>query len=282
MLPLLLEQGPVADVQGFRGALLVPTRVFEGLLGLEALDVQTLFIAPDSPWENGYVESFNGKLRDELLARETLETLAEARTLIARWRRPYKTVQPHSALGYHPPAPEAVRPVPMGGAQVSVGSLITTGSLMGGRSGEWSLGGGQATDGTCYVEGPVSIGGSPGSNGSPALLTIIAAGSIDISGSPDIGADTPELLFVTDGDLEISGGLAADTLTLAGQILVHEQVKLSGNPALGGQLLIEDATSVDDLVTVNEIGGSVVITYDGGRGIGSFGVAGWRNVQDAS
>jgi putative transposase len=86
---------------------------------LQALDVQTLFIAPGSPWENAYVESFNGKLRDELLARETVETLAEARTVIARWRQPYNTVRPHSALGYRPPKPEAVRPVPMGGAQVS-------------------------------------------------------------------------------------------------------------------------------------------------------------------
>ena len=76
---------------------------------LEALDVQTLFIEPGSPWENGYVESFNGKLRDELLDREIFYTLMEAKVLIERWRREYNTVRPHSALGYRPPAPEAVR-----------------------------------------------------------------------------------------------------------------------------------------------------------------------------
>ena len=84
-------------------------------LWLEALDVQTLFIEPGSPWENGYVESFNGKLRDELLDREIFYTLTEAKILIERWRREYNTVRPHSALGYRPPAPEAVRPVALGG-----------------------------------------------------------------------------------------------------------------------------------------------------------------------
>jgi putative transposase len=84
-----------------------------------AVAVQTLFIEPGSSWENGYVESFNGKLRDELLTRETFTTLTEARILIERWRREYNTVRPHSALGYRPPAPEAVRPVPMGASQMS-------------------------------------------------------------------------------------------------------------------------------------------------------------------
>ena len=81
----------------------------------EALDVQTLFIEPGSPWENGYVESFNGTLRDELLDREIFYTLTEATVLIERWRREYNTVRPHSALGYRSPAPEAVRPVSIGG-----------------------------------------------------------------------------------------------------------------------------------------------------------------------
>ena len=84
-------------------------------LWLEALDVQTLFIEPGSPWENGDVESFNGTLRDELLDREIFYTLTEAKVLTERWRREYNTVRPHSALGYRPPAPEAVRPVSIGG-----------------------------------------------------------------------------------------------------------------------------------------------------------------------
>ena len=66
----------------------------------------TAFIEPGSPWENGYVESFNGKLRDELLNGEVFNNLAEARVLIEQWRRHYNTVRPHSALGYRPPAPE--------------------------------------------------------------------------------------------------------------------------------------------------------------------------------
>jgi transposase InsO family protein len=74
---------------------------------LERLGVKTLFIEPGSPWENGYIESFNGKLRDELLNREIFTTLIEAKVLIADWRKEYNQVRPHSAKGYKPPAPEA-------------------------------------------------------------------------------------------------------------------------------------------------------------------------------
>jgi putative transposase len=75
---------------------------------LARLGVKTLFIEPGSPWENGYVESFNGKLRDELLNREIFTTLEEAKVLIEQWRRDYYQVLPHSSLGYRPPAPEAI------------------------------------------------------------------------------------------------------------------------------------------------------------------------------
>jgi len=75
---------------------------------LAKLGVKTLFIEPGSPWENGYIESFNGKLRDELLNREIFTTLTEARVLIADWRKDYNQVRPHSAKGYKPPAPEAI------------------------------------------------------------------------------------------------------------------------------------------------------------------------------
>lgn len=77
---------------------------------LSRVGVTTLFIEPGSPWENGYVESFNGKLRDELLAREQFDTLLEAKVLVERWRRDYNTRRPHSSLGYRPPAPEAIQP----------------------------------------------------------------------------------------------------------------------------------------------------------------------------
>jgi len=75
---------------------------------LSKLGVKTLFIERGSPWENGYIESFNGKLRDELLNREVFTTLAEAKVLIEQWRKEYNQVRPHSALGYQPPTPEAM------------------------------------------------------------------------------------------------------------------------------------------------------------------------------
>jgi len=77
---------------------------------LKKIGVQTLYITPGSPWENGYIESFNGKLRDELLNGEIFDTLYEAKILIERWRRHYNHVRPHSSLGYRPPAPEAILP----------------------------------------------------------------------------------------------------------------------------------------------------------------------------
>ena len=75
---------------------------------LSRLGVKTLFIEPGSPWENGYMESFNGKLRDELLNREVFTTLMEAKVLIEKWRQEYNTVRPHSSRRYRPPAPETV------------------------------------------------------------------------------------------------------------------------------------------------------------------------------
>ena len=72
--------------------------------------MKTLFIEPGSPWKNGYVESFNGKLRDELLNREVFDTLLEAQVLIEDWRKEYNHVRPHSSLGYKSPAPQAVLP----------------------------------------------------------------------------------------------------------------------------------------------------------------------------
>ena len=78
----------------------------------DRLDVKTAYIEPGSPWENGYNESFNGKLRDELLNVEIFDTLLEAKVLIERWRKEYNTIRPHRALGYIPPATEARRAWP--------------------------------------------------------------------------------------------------------------------------------------------------------------------------
>ena len=72
---------------------------------LQVVGVRTLYIEPGSPWENGYIESFNGKLRDELLNMEIFDTLGEAKVLV--WRRDYNQIRLHSALAYRLPAPEA-------------------------------------------------------------------------------------------------------------------------------------------------------------------------------
>lgn len=77
---------------------------------LNDLQVKTLYIEPGSPWENGYIESFNGKLRDELLNGEIFMTLFEAQVLTENWRREYNHIRPHSSLGYRPPVPETVLP----------------------------------------------------------------------------------------------------------------------------------------------------------------------------
>ena len=77
---------------------------------LERVGVKTLFIEPGSPWENGDNESFNGKLRDELLNGEIFYSLKEVQILTERWRREYNTIRPHSSLGYRPPVSEAIMP----------------------------------------------------------------------------------------------------------------------------------------------------------------------------
>ena len=77
---------------------------------LHRIGVATLYITPASPWENGYCESFNSKLRDELLAREIFYDLREAKALIEGWRYHYNTARPHSSLGYKSPVPEAILP----------------------------------------------------------------------------------------------------------------------------------------------------------------------------
>ena len=77
---------------------------------LGRVGARTLYIEPGSPWENGYIESFNGKLRDELLDKEVFYTLLEVRVLTERYRRTYNRIRPHSSLGYRPPAPEALLP----------------------------------------------------------------------------------------------------------------------------------------------------------------------------
>ncbi len=143
----------------------------------------------------------------------------------------------------------------------------------------WDVEGNSVSNGTYYVKGTVTISGSPG-NGAAAdpAISLIAEGSISITGNPEITPDTPELLFVTDGDLKIAG--STDTSLVAeGQMLVHEQVMISGTPVLSGQLLVEDAANLSNLVTDNTISGNSTISYNGTLSGDVFTVTAWREVR---
>jgi transposase InsO family protein len=104
---LFVKYGPPEHIRSDNGSEFTAKAV-RGWLG--RIGVKTLFIEPGSPWENGYNESFNGKLRDELLNGEIFYTLKEAQVIIESWRQQYNTFRPHSSLGYLPPAPEALLP----------------------------------------------------------------------------------------------------------------------------------------------------------------------------
>jgi transposase InsO family protein len=102
---LFLEYGIPEHIRSDNGPEFVAAAVRQWLA---ELGVKTLFIEPGSPWENGYVESFNSKLRDEHLDSEIFYTLKEAQILTADWRRLYNGLRPHSSLGQRPPAPETI------------------------------------------------------------------------------------------------------------------------------------------------------------------------------
>ena len=102
---LFILRGIPAHLRSDNGPEFVATAVREWIA---AVGAKTAYIEPGSPWENGYIESFNGKLRDELLNGEIFYSLNEARIVIEAWRHHYNTVRPHSSLGYRPPAPEVI------------------------------------------------------------------------------------------------------------------------------------------------------------------------------
>ncbi|GLQ22113.1 transposase [Algimonas porphyrae] len=108
---LFTQRGPPGHIRSDNGSEFTAQAVRDWL---GRIGVKTLYIEPGSPWENGYNESFNGKLRDELLNGEIFYSLKEAQILIERWRQHYNTVRPHSSLGYQPPAPKTVLPRPVG------------------------------------------------------------------------------------------------------------------------------------------------------------------------
>ena len=110
---LFILRGVPGHIRSDNGPEFIAKAVREWIV---AVGARTAFIEPGSPWENGYCESFNSKLRDELLNCEIFYSLAEARIVIESWRRHYNTERPHSSLGYQPPAPEAVQwPAPLRG-----------------------------------------------------------------------------------------------------------------------------------------------------------------------
>ena len=102
---LFIERGVPVHIRSDNGSEFIAKRVREWL---EKLQVRPLYIEPGSPWENGYIESFNGKMRDELLNGEIFYSLKEAQILIEMWKRHYNTVRPHSSLSYRPPVPAAI------------------------------------------------------------------------------------------------------------------------------------------------------------------------------
>ena len=86
-----------------------PEYIAEAVKGwVKAVGAKTAYIEPRSPWENGYCETFNGRIRDEMLKGKIFYSLREAQIIVERWRNHYNTKRPHNALVYHPPAPEAI------------------------------------------------------------------------------------------------------------------------------------------------------------------------------
>jgi putative transposase len=125
---LMVVRGAPSHVRSDNGPEFTAKAVREWINGVGS---RTAFIEPGSPWENGYCESFNARLRDELLNGEVFYTLAEAKVVIEGWRRHYNAIRPHSALGYRPPTPEALLwpPVQPSPSQQSA-STVASASIM--------------------------------------------------------------------------------------------------------------------------------------------------------
>jgi putative transposase len=107
MANIMIARGVPEHIRSDNGAEMTAKVVRSWLANVGA---KTLYIEPGSPWENGYCESFNGKLRDELLNGEIFYSLKEAKIVIEQWRKHYNTIRPHSSLRYRPPAPQTLAP----------------------------------------------------------------------------------------------------------------------------------------------------------------------------
>lgn len=131
---------------------------------------------------------------------------------------------------------------------------------------------------TYYVEGDATISASPGSVSVPLAISIIAEGDIEITGNPRLRPFLPELMFVTNMDLKIAGTFA-QPIAFEGQMLVREQLSITGNPTLAGQILVQNVPSVSNVVLTNGISGNPSITYNGIVGTNVFVVTGWREIR---
>jgi len=131
--------------------------------------------------------------------------------------------------------------------------------------GTWSVAGNSVSAGTFYVEGNVSISGSPGKKGGEIAFSVISEGSISITGTPKFKPENDaKLQFVSNGDLVIAGNADLDDPTqVEGQIFVREQLSISGNPDFQGRILVQNAPSVFNQVTTNSISGNPTLTYNG-------------------
>lgn len=135
--------------------------------------------------------------------------------------------------------------------------------------GTWAITGNTAPQGTFYVEGKVSISGSPKGPGNTALrLTLVATGSISVTGNPKLTPDNnnnpQSIQFVTDGDLDLGGtGVLDDPTSVEGQIFVKEQLHMSGSPQFQGRLIVQNSASLFNEVITNSIDGTPRITYQG-------------------
>ena len=119
---LFVLRGVPGHIRSDNGPEFVAKAVWEWI---SAVGAKTAYIAPGSPWENGYIESFNARLRDELLDGEIFYSLKEAQIVIESWWHHYNTVRPHASLGYRPPAPEVYVPAPAAWPPARLGSAPT-------------------------------------------------------------------------------------------------------------------------------------------------------------
>jgi hypothetical protein len=118
---------------------------------------------------------------------------------------------------------------------------------------------------TYYSQTSVVVNGNPGSKATPLAVSIIAEGSITVTGTPKFRPENTEMYqFIADGDLVLSGNAALDdATTVEGQILVREQLEISGNPTFQGRILVQDEPSVFDDAVTNSVSGNPTLTYDG-------------------